>query len=209
MREKLKAFLVLVFMIFSFPSISLSKSERERLEDGEIIVERKKIGDVEGVILKAIIDAPIEVVWKVATDYENFEEFMPHIEEHKILHREKDIVYTNAVLKILFVKVAYNLKHKLEIGKDKMVDCWEHATGKYEYKGKNPVEFKKNYGCWTFERYDKNRTKTIYEPYVEFKILESVPDTLKRKIEDILIKMSAPEVIQATRKRAKEIMENN
>jgi hypothetical protein len=86
-----------------------------------------------------------------------------------------------------------------------MIDCWEKTEGECEYKGKNPVELKKNYGCWTLEKYDGNKTKSIYEPYVEIKMPESVPEYLINKITNILLKVSAPGVIKATRDRVKEI----
>lgn len=197
--------ILIIILLFSL-NWSFSKSQKERLEKGEIIVERIKKGDEEGVRVTAIIDAPLDVVWEVATDYENFEEFMPNIEEYKILHREKNIVYTSGTFKLLFIKIGYNLKYTHKIEKDKRIDCWEQATGKYEYKGKNPIEFKKNYGCWTFEKYDRDKTKTKYEPYIEFEILEKSPtlEELRKKIEDIIIRISAPGVIEATRKRVEE-----
>lgn len=204
MRKRYVIF-ILFFILFGIEIFS--KTTEERLKEGEIITEYIKRGEIEGVRILAIIDAPIEDVWKVITNYEDFKNFMPTCEDSKILKRKGNTVYYKGVVKILTFTTTYHLEYTHNIKKDKMVDCWKSAKGEYEYKGKNPVELKKNYGCWTLERYDGNKTKSIYEPYVEIKMPESVPEYLINKITNILLKVSAPGVIKATRERIEGIKE--
>lgn len=206
--------LFIFFILLSFICFDgeiFAKTQDEKLEKGAIIVERTIEDGVEGIKIKAIIDAPIETTWEVMTDYENFKDFMPHTKEAKILKREdkreknkeKSIVYLQMVIKILFISAINNSKHELTVEKDKMIDCWEEAKDEYEYKGKKPIRFKENSGCWTLERHGKNRTKVTGVMRVEIESTE-IPKSIVNRIKHIFLKLSASGIIKAARKRIKD-----
>lgn len=67
---------------------SLSDRERAALEDGQVTVSAAREGDKGQFTARVLIDAPIDKAWEVLTDYDNFEKFLPNIENSELLESE-------------------------------------------------------------------------------------------------------------------------
>lgn len=201
-----RAGLVLIFALTTFLVLGLNnvfpKTIEDRLKEGEIIVEKIEKGDIQGVKVLALIDADIDKVWKVVTDYDNFKDYMPNTIESKVLARDKNIVYYKGTLNILGLKITYHLKHTLQVKKGERVDKWEKAKGKYAFKGESIIKLEKTYGSWTLKSYG-NKTLSIYYTYLKMK--HNLPEVLMEKAISLLLSVSAPGIIKATRQRVKEM----
>lgn len=55
--------------------------ERVALQDGDAIVSRNDAG----FIARVLVRAPVSTAWEVLTDYNNFEQFFPNVEESQLL----------------------------------------------------------------------------------------------------------------------------
>lgn len=67
---------------------TLSVQERTALEGGEVIVSAAREGDNGQFVARVLIDAPVAQAWEVLTDYDNFEKFLPNIENSELLSSE-------------------------------------------------------------------------------------------------------------------------
>lgn len=67
---------------------SLSTQERAALEDGQVMISTSREGDIGQFTARVLIDAPVDKAWEVLTDYNNFEKFLPNIEDSKLLSSE-------------------------------------------------------------------------------------------------------------------------
>ncbi|MGB3789464.1 MAG: SRPBCC family protein [Phormidesmis sp.] len=67
---------------------SLSTQERAALKDGQVMVSASRDGDNGQFTARVLIDAPIAKAWEVLTDYDNFEKFLPNIENSELLESE-------------------------------------------------------------------------------------------------------------------------
>ncbi len=95
------------------PKKELSKEDWQKLEKGEVIIkdfiytnkEGKQVGMAKGIILANL---PPDAIWKVITDYEHYNEFLPSVKSTKILKRFPDgRVRLLHIIKIVFVKLRY------------------------------------------------------------------------------------------------------
>lgn len=64
--------------------------DKERLRQGEIIVRARRLpdGNLRMGQVMGVVDAPIDKVWQVITDYNHFKDFMPRISEGFMLDPE-------------------------------------------------------------------------------------------------------------------------
>ncbi|MBE9063930.1 SRPBCC family protein [cf. Phormidesmis sp. LEGE 11477] len=67
---------------------ALSGQERAALEAGQVMVSAARNGDNGQFTARVLIDAPVEQAWEVLTDYDNFEKFLPNIENSELLESE-------------------------------------------------------------------------------------------------------------------------
>lgn len=202
MRRRLSIILIGLCLLVLNSGDVFAKSIEERLSAGEIIVTPLQKGDIQGVRTLALIDAELEDVWKAITDFEHFKDFMPLTEESKVLAKKGNILYYQGTIKLFPFTVTYNLKHTLNTkNKNEWVDRWEMGEGKYAYKQKG-LNFKRNFGSWIFKREGK-KTRSIYTAYVEYDITIPVSEAVIKRITNLLLKVSAPDVIKATCKRVK------
>lgn len=202
MRRRLSIVLIGLCLLALNSGDVFAKSIEERLSAGEIIVTPLQKGDIQGVHTLALIDAELEDVWKVITDFEHFEDFMPLTKESKVLAKKGNILYYQGTVKLFPFTITYVIKHTLNTkNKDKWVDRWEMGKGKYAYKQEG-LNFKRNFGSWVFKREGK-KTRSIYTAYVEYDITIPVSEAVMKRITNLLLKVGAPDVIKATRERVK------
>lgn len=202
MRKRLSIVLIGLCLLVLNSGDVFAKSIEERLKAGEIIVTPLQKDGIQGVQTLALIDAELEDVWKAITDFEHFKDFMPLTEESKVLAKKGNILYYQGTIKLFPFTVTYTLKHTLNTkSKNKWVDRWEMGKEKYAYKQEG-LNFKRNFGSWILKREGK-KTRSIYTAYVEYDITIPISEAVIKRITNLLLKVSAPDVIKATRKRVK------
>ncbi|EDX86426.1 Streptomyces cyclase/dehydrase family [Synechococcus sp. PCC 7335] len=67
---------------------ALTAQERAALEGGQVMVSAARDGDSGQFVARVLIDAPVAQAWEVLTDYDNFEKFLPNIENSELLESE-------------------------------------------------------------------------------------------------------------------------
>ena len=68
----------------------LPEQVQETLRNGEVTVEASREGDKGQFVARVLIDASPEMAWEVLTDYDNFEQFLPNVEDSQLLESEGD-----------------------------------------------------------------------------------------------------------------------
>jgi len=66
----------------------LPEQEQTALENGEVIVSAQRDGETGKFVARVLIEAPVEKAWQVLTDYDNFEQFLPNVENSQLLEEE-------------------------------------------------------------------------------------------------------------------------
>ncbi|MEL6603506.1 MAG: SRPBCC family protein [Cyanobacteria bacterium J06614_10] len=66
----------------------LPEQEQSALEAGEVMVTAKRSGENGQFVARVLIDAPVTEAWKVLTDYDNFEQFLPNVEDSQLLESD-------------------------------------------------------------------------------------------------------------------------
>lgn len=158
---------------------------------------REKPGsDVKEVRAVGEVDAPPERVYQVITDFEHYAEFMPYLEDSKVIKRSDDEVVTWAIMNAPMVsRRDWIVRVKLD-PKNKLGTTWTLAT-----EGPPPsdraVRLKVNDGSWTLEPLDGGkRTRCTYYLYTDPG--GSIPTWIANKANT----MALPDLFEAVRKRA-------
>ena len=132
------------------------------------------------------INAPIDTIFKVITEYESYPEFLPETKSAKIVGddgNEKLVKFEIDVIK----RVKYTLRIK-EVHNKSMQ--WELEEGDL---------FRKNCGKWKLEG-NGDSTKVTYFLEVEFKLL--VPSLITKK----LVGANIPAMIKSFKNRAEALV---
>ncbi|MEO0768937.1 MAG: SRPBCC family protein [Cyanobacteria bacterium J06649_4] len=66
----------------------LPETERTALEEGQVMVSASRTGEKGQFTARVLIDATLDEAWAVLTDYDNFEKFLPNVENSELLESE-------------------------------------------------------------------------------------------------------------------------
>lgn len=157
-----------------------------RLERGEVVTETARHPrGYRGAIGRAIIDAPMAKVFEAISDFEHYNEFMPHTTLAEVIRREGNELWFRTALDFKVKRVTYVLHVTLD--PDGRGLRWTLAEGDLAF----------NEGGWELEPYgpDGSRTYVTYTAYVDPGFY--VPGFMLAK----LTEGSLPAVINAVRKR--------
>lgn len=85
---------------------------------GQMMILEKEEPEKVHRIGSILIDAPLERVWEVFTDFERWDEFVPMMKKAKIVQVEEDIVTVDFTLTVRFLMLpfshSYTTKYRLE-----------------------------------------------------------------------------------------------
>lgn len=212
-KDKIKIMLslILLFTIISLPEIPVPKvreivDERflsRMLENGSVVIIHKKSSpeSPQFVSAGALINAPLERVWNIITDYENYPNFVPQVEMVKIKSRDGNDLVLEYTLSFRFtvikMKVRYTLLTRLRpphdiwwtLKKDEKNDI-EEAMGRWELI---PLEENKTAAFYTIYSHLQSYGRLMrfflkQEPHLELAIPVStgtlIIDAVKRKAEE-------------------------
>jgi coenzyme Q-binding protein COQ10 len=130
-----------------------------------------------------VIDAPMEKVFQIITDYEKYAEFLPEARETKVLSRSGNaakVQYTVEVMK----KIKYTLEMR-ESPPDRVE--WSFVEGEF---------MKDNQGHWKLEPAGEGKTKATYN--IEMRLGALVP----KAIVNTLVDKGLPGMLEAFKRRA-------
>lgn len=130
------------------------------------------------------INAPIETVWKVITDYERYPEFLPDAKRVVARNRQGNTLELENELSIVGTSVKYTLR--MNESPPKSV-TWSLISGAF---------MKSNDGAWHLESISPERTRARYSVDVGVGML--VPKT----IVNALVDTSLPKMLDAFKQRA-------
>ena len=159
---------------------------------------REKPGsDVREVRAVGEIDAPPEKVYAVVTDFEHYAEFMPYLEESKVIRRTDDEVVTWAIMNAPLVSrrdwvVRIKLNPTTKAG-----TTWTVSKEGGPPESDKAVRLKINDGSWTLDPLDGGkRTRATYYLYTDPG--GSIPSWIANKANTAVL----PELFEVVRKRA-------
>lgn len=136
-------------------------------------------------VATAVCDLPVEPLFRAATDYERYTEFMPRTVEGRVVSREGDVVLFRTALDFVVRKVAYTLRLVLDPPAGRVT--WTLVEG----------DVTRNEGSWQFDDLGDGRTRVTYTTWVEIDL--AVPKRVLNK----LVAASLPDVIERTVARAR------
>ena len=138
-----------------------------------------------GATRSIVINAPMEKIWKVITDYERYPEFLTEVKKTRTANRkgnEVDVHYEAEVVKT----IKYTLHFKEE-PPSKLT--WSFIEGDY---------MKNNRGGWTLEDVGNGQVKATYN--IEVELGSFVPKTLVNG----LVEGQLPKVLEAFKKQSEK-----
>lgn len=130
------------------------------------------------------IDAPIEAVWKVITDYDRYPEFLKDTKKVTSKNRSGGSVEVTTELGLMGTSVKYTLR-MTETAPTRM--SWTLVEGQM---------MKSNEGGWKLEALGPARTRAQYEIEIGFGLL--VP----KGVVNALVDSNLPSMLEAFKKRA-------
>ena len=130
-----------------------------------------------------VIDAPIEKVFQVISDYDRYAEFLPEVKRIHTSDRKGNEVKVHYEIEVMKT-IKYTLKMQ-EQGPNR-VD-WSFVEGEV---------MKDNHGSWTLEPAGEGKTRATYS--IEMKLGALVPNSIVKA----LVENSLPKMLDAFKKRA-------
>ena len=121
------------------------------LNKGELIHLEEINGEIKYITLTILIDAPLDKVWKVLTDFENYPEFIPGHKDCKIIKKDNNEITVESAVEFKFMvigsTVRYTTKYILKKPELIIIDTEiNRETGRYKLipinQGKRVVLFR-------------------------------------------------------------------
>ncbi len=174
---------------------SLAWARGDALSRGEITLKTQDVkgSDTPRVIVKAVVDAPMEKVWRLIEDCANYKRYFDNIASSKLLKREGDqfICEVEVSLPFPFSNLVGVTRATHTITPTKRSRSWTLIRGDY----------KANTGSWVLEPYGEGGTRTLATYTVHADPTTSVPDWLRVKAQ----KKSLPGMMERLRKETKKL----
>jgi hypothetical protein len=174
----------------------LTEKEQERLAKGEVIVYLKTVrGPIKEGTAIGVIDVPPHKVFRVITDNEYFEEFMPYVRQSDVERIKEGSIMNYQYLDFPFpIGDRY---YKLQIlqtiqntEKGKVFkSAWTYIKGSGNIRD--------TYGSWILEEYGQGKTLATYV------VCTDPGGSLPKWALNMATKFSLPEIISRVRQRVK------
>ena len=171
----------------------------KNLEAGEVLITTKKIGDspIPQARVRALVDAPVETVWALVSDCDNYKKNMVRVESAKKLWEKGEASSPDGAVVVCTTTIDMpfplaNLTSKTA-GKHTIKDgvyrrAWKLLKGDYH----------SNTGSWTIKKY-KGTERTL----VEYKIHAVPKIPVPAFLQEAAQASSLPDLIGHLRMRAK------
>lgn len=136
-----------------------------------------------GATRSIVINAPVEKIWKVITDYERYPDFLSEVKKIRTSNRkgnEIDVQYEAEVVKT----IKYTLHFK------------EHPPNKLTWSFIEGEFMKDNRGGWTLEDLGGGQTRATYTIDV------AVGSLVPKSVVNALVETQLPKVLEAFKKQS-------
>jgi coenzyme Q-binding protein COQ10 len=182
-------------MIFFFFGGSVSRAAvldtkiKKGLDDGKIVIsiDQNPVTKIFAPTGQAVIDASVEDVWNIITDFDSFGEFMPNTIYYKPVGWKDGKLFVDCRVKVALMTMDYQLSY--------IIDEAKHTT--YWFYVKGPI--RDSQGYFRVEPYDKGRSLVTYTTTIE------VGKAIPAFIEKALGKSTFPKIFESLRKRANNL----
>lgn len=167
------------------------KQMRDQLASGDKILS---FAPVEGTDLKhaqvfGVVDAPIERVWRVVTDYDHYDEFMTLVEESRVKWTRGNVAKFEMVFGLTGVpQPRYNITVAMVHYPHKYRIEWVYIEG----------DIIDTFGSWTLKPFGEDRTEVIYSMFMD------LSGTLVGPFAQLGSGMALPAAIEALRDQVEE-----
>lgn len=186
---------ILLIMIFVFFGVGLSLATisdpkaRKELDEGKIVIhiDQNPVTKIFAPTGQAVIDASVEEVWNIITDFDSFGEFMPNTIYYKPAGWKDGKLYVDCRIKVALMTMDYQLSYIID--KEKHTTYWFYVRG--------PI--RDSQGYFRVEPYDKGRSLVTYTTTLD--VGKAVPGF----IEKALGKSTFPQIFESLRKRAHDL----
>ncbi|MEA2101203.1 MAG: SRPBCC family protein [Thermodesulfobacteriota bacterium] len=168
---------------------SSDEQKIEALEKGEILTEIKQhpLTKVYLPTGQALVEASVQEIWWIITDFDSFGKFLPHTEYYRPVGWEKDRLLVDCKVKVAFMGFKYRLAYN--ISEQDHTSYWSYVSG--------PIHDAQGY--WRVEPYDDTRVLVTYTTTMD------VGRAMPGFIEKILAKSTFPDIFNSLRSRVKEL----
>jgi len=179
--------------------VELAAGERERLQEGGVLVEPREPTGGSGVALRAVgvVDAPPAAVWPVIRDCEHYARFLPNTTESELLGRREGSARCRAV-----IDLPWPLGELRSVVRTREAPVpgggfrrrWSLIEGDYE----------RLEGRWTLRPWGDSGEATLAIYEVDFDPNLMIPDFLLRRTQH----STAPAVLRSIRERVEALKGN-
>jgi len=165
------------------------ESKRRELKRGEILItiDKHPITNAFLPTGQCLVEASVEDVWWIITDFDSFKEFLPHVVYYRPLFWKDDRLLVDCKVKLAFINYKYRLSY--------IIDESEHST--YWFYESGPIHDTQGY--WRVEPFDGKHTLVTYTTTID--VGSAVPDFIEKK----MAKSTFPEIFHSLRSRVKEL----
>lgn len=183
-------------MLLLLPATGLAQS-KAALSKGEIFVYSQEVkgSETPQVVVKAVVDAPPQKVWRIIEDCAKYKDRMPRIAESKLVKKVSKNVFicqTTVDLPFPLSNLTATTRSVHKIKKDKRYRrSWSLIKGDY----------KVNSGSWTLTPFDKAGTRTMVVYRAQAEPTTSVPDWVREKAQ----KSSLPDMMERVREEVRKL----
>lgn len=170
-------------------------------EDDGIKVFRREVPgrDLAEAKAQIVVEQAPERLWKVITEIDKYVEFMPYVEEIRVMGAEGKVSFVYHRIDPPLVDMReYTLRMEDEVIDGLWIRKWTLADNKGPPKRDDCVHLAVSDGSWTVERLDQKRTQLTYWVYTDSG--GSIPTWIANKANTI----SLPDVMRAVTARAKD-----
>ena len=165
-----------------------------RLGRGEVLMGTEPVAGSSSprLVVRAVIDAPPEAVWKHIDQSARYQEFMPRVKQSQELSREGPDIRTRMTVEMPFplknLTATTRARHTVEPGV-RYVREWKLEEGDYHV----------NEGSWTMVPFegDATRTLAVYRVHV----VPKIPSP--KAIQSAAQEKAMPKLIEALRERVR------
>ena len=198
MKRSLKY--IAAIILFAVPgiqevtAIELTQNERAQLANGEVIVFLKSIrGPIKEGTAMGVVEAPPEKVFRVVTDNEDFEQFMPYVKQSDVERLTEASIINYQYLDFPFpIRDRYYKLHILRRIENTNEGKIFKSTWTYVKGSGNIID---TYGSWTLEKYPKGKTLVTYV------VCTDPGGSLPKWVLNMATEISLPQVIGRVRHR--------
>jgi uncharacterized protein YndB with AHSA1/START domain len=176
----------------------------EAYRTDELVIFTKDVGEDRKIIATAEVAAPPEVVFKVLSDFEHYRDFMPYVEESRVLIRKGDneVVTYARIAPPLVSERDYPLKVRMTRGSPSNGGVFKvewTANPEAEPEVEGVVRVKLNEGSWLAAPFNGGkRTRLTYT------LLTNPGGLIPPFVVNLSNTVAIPELFEAVKKRSLE-----